>query len=190
VGRHRHCQRGCGLPHDLPWIALSLALTFGFYGLLKKRAPLPADTGLTLETLLMAGPALIGMILLDVQGQGGFFRHGAQTDILLLLSGPITAVPLLMFAGAAKTIPLSMLGVLQYIAPTGQFLVAVFLYGEPFPTYKLITCALLGGRAEAPAAFARCCAARRGRLTSSESTSSPAPISAVHATSGVATYLT
>jgi len=122
----------------LPWIALSLALTFGFYGLLKKRAPLPADTGLTLETLLMAGPALIGMILLDMQGQGGFFRHGAQTDILLLLSGPITAVPLLMFAGAAKTIPLSMLGVLQYIAPTGQFLVAVFLYGEPFPTYKLI----------------------------------------------------
>ena len=101
-------------------------------------APLPADTGLTLETLLMAGPALIGMILLDMQGQGGFFRHGAQTDILLLLSGPITAVPLLMFAGAAKTIPLSMLGVLQYIAPTLQFLIGVLILSEPMPSSRWI----------------------------------------------------
>jgi len=122
----------------LPWIALSLALSFGAYGLIKKRAPLHSDTGLTLETAVLFLPALIGLIWMDSQGSGSIFRHSATTDLLLLLSGPITAVPLLMFAAAAKRIPLSMLGVLQYIAPTGQFLVAVYLYGEPFPTYKLV----------------------------------------------------
>lgn len=122
----------------LPWIAISLALSFGAYGLIKKRAPLPSDTGLTLETAILFLPALIGLIWMDSQGQGTMFRHGTRTDLLLVLAGPITAVPLLMFAAAAKTVPLSMLGVLQYIAPTGQFLVAVYLYGEPFPTYKLV----------------------------------------------------
>ncbi len=127
----------------LPWIALSLALTWAFYGLVKKRAPLPVDTGLTLETGVLFLPALIGLIWLDSQGQGTVLRHGAGIDVLLLLSGPITAIPLLMFASAAKLIPLSMLGVLQYIAPTGQFLVAVYIYGEPFPAYKLIGFAII-----------------------------------------------
>jgi chloramphenicol-sensitive protein RarD len=127
----------------LPWIALSLAGTWGVYGLVKKRAPLPVDTGLTLETAVLFLPALIGLFLIDLQGEGTLLRHGAATDVLLFFSGPITAVPLLMFASAAKRIPLSMLGVLQYIAPTGQFLVGVYVYGEPFPTYKLIGFAII-----------------------------------------------
>ena len=127
----------------LPWIALSLAGTWAFYGLVKKRAPLPVDTGLTLETAVLFVPALMGLIWIDMQEQGTLLRHGAGIDVLLLLSGPITAVPLLMFASAAKRIPLSMLGVLQYIAPTGQFLVGVYVYGEPFPTYKLIGFAII-----------------------------------------------
>ncbi len=127
----------------LPWIALSLAGTFGAYGLIKKRGTLPADTGLTVETGILFIPSLLGLFWLYTQGQGTFLTHGARTDFLLLLSGPLTAVPLLMFGAAAKLIPLSMLGVLQYIAPTGQFFVAVFVYGEAFPLYKLIGFAII-----------------------------------------------
>ena len=121
-----------------PWIALSLAFSFGFYGLVKKTAPLSSDRGLTLETALMFLPALAYMGYLFTTGTSAVPELENGTRLLLMLSGPITAIPLLLFAGAARRIPLTMLGIMQYIAPTGQFLVAVFLFQEPFPTFKLI----------------------------------------------------
>lgn len=128
---------------QLPWIALSLALTFGFYGLVKKRAPLPAAEGMTIETGVLFLPALIGVIWFMAQGAGPIALGGTSLATILLLSGPITAVPLLMFAAAAQRIPLSMLGVLQYIAPTGQFLVAIFVFHEPFPPEQMIGFAII-----------------------------------------------
>lgn len=128
---------------QLPWIALSLAFSFGLYGLVKKKATLPAEEGMTLETATLFLPALAGLLWFEARGTGGFAVGGTGSDLLLLLSGPITAVPLLLFATAAQRIPLSTLGVLQYVAPTGQFLVAVLLYGEAFPQYKLIGFAII-----------------------------------------------
>ena len=126
-----------------PWIALSLALSFGLYGLVKKTAPLAADRGLTLETGLMFLPALAYMGYLFATGTSAVPAAPGGTRLLLVLAGPITAIPLLLFAGAARRIPLTMLGIMQYIAPTGQFLVAVFLYNEPFPTFKLVGFAIV-----------------------------------------------
>lgn len=123
---------------QLPWIALSLACTFALYGLIKKKAPLPAAQGLTLETAFLFPLALTYLLFLEVQGVGSFGHAGASTNVLLALSGVITAVPLMLFASAAQLIPLSVLGIMQYIAPTGQFVVAVYVYGEDFPPYKLV----------------------------------------------------
>ncbi len=121
-----------------PWIALSLALTFGLYGLIKKQAPLPAAPGLTLETAFLLPLALGYLIWLERSGAGAFIHAGGGMTLLLAASGVITAVPLMMFAAAARRISLTMLGILQYLAPTGQFFVAVFVFNEPFPPYKLV----------------------------------------------------
>jgi chloramphenicol-sensitive protein RarD len=121
-----------------PWIALSLAVTFGLYGLIKKRAPLPAAPGLTLETAFLFPLAFSYLLWMERSGTGAFIHAGGGTTFLLAISGVITAVPLMMFAAAAQRIPLTLLGVMQYIAPTGQFLVAVFVFDEPFPPYKLV----------------------------------------------------
>ena len=123
---------------SLPWIALSLAFTFGFYGLVKKLSPLGSLYGLTLETGLVFLPALGYLIFLEGTGQGVFGHTGALLDMLMVGSGVVTAVPLLMFASAAKRIPLTMVGIMQYIAPTLQFLIGVLLYKEPFTTDRLI----------------------------------------------------
>jgi chloramphenicol-sensitive protein RarD len=121
-----------------PWIALSLAFTFGLYGLVKKIAPLGSLYGLTLETALVFPIALIYLAFVEFTGTGGFLHQGALTDILLIGTGIITSVPLLMFASAARQIPLTMIGVLQYIAPTLQFLIGVFLYQETFDRERFI----------------------------------------------------
>lgn len=123
---------------SLPWIALSLAFTFGFYGLVKKTSPLGSLFGLTLETGLMFIPALIFLIYLEFTGEGAFGHENINSDILLILTGVMTSIPLLMFASAAKRIPLSMVGIMQYIAPTLQFLLGVYVYNETFTTTKLI----------------------------------------------------
>ncbi len=115
-----------------PWIALCLAVTFSLYGLVKKKAPLGAFEGLTLETGLLLPPALIWLGLNQARGTGVFLHAGSSTDLLLLGAGVVTTAPLVMFAAAAHRIPLSMIGILQYIAPTIQFLLGVFLYHEPF----------------------------------------------------------
>jgi len=122
---------------SLPWIALVLAFSFGAYGLIKKRAPLEALEGLTLEVALLCVPAVLYLSYLESRGVGTF-GHAGLSSLLLALGGVVTATPLLMFAGAARRIPLSMLGVLQYIAPTLQFAIGVWVYGEEFSRARLI----------------------------------------------------
>jgi chloramphenicol-sensitive protein RarD len=123
---------------SLPWIALSLAFTFGFYGLVKKVAPLGSLYGLTLETGLMFLPALGYLIFAESTGQAAFGHIGNVSILLLVGAGVVTTIPLLMFASAARRIPLTMIGVMQYIAPTLQFLLGVLIYKEQFATSKLI----------------------------------------------------
>jgi chloramphenicol-sensitive protein RarD len=121
-----------------PWIALSLAFSFGIYGLVKKVAPLGSLYGLTLETALVFPFALIYLAFVQSTGTSAFLHQGVLTDILLIATGIVTSIPLLMFASAARQIPLTMIGVLQYIAPTLQFLIGVFLYHEPFDQSRFI----------------------------------------------------
>lgn len=123
---------------SLPWIALALAASFGLYGLVKKVAPLNALYGLTLETGILFIPGLIYLAFLESQGTSAFNHNGWEITLMLGLTGVITALPLLMFATAARSIPLYLVGILQYIAPTCQFLLGVFLYHETFGTSQLI----------------------------------------------------
>ena len=121
---------------SLPWIALVLAFSFATYGLIKKRASLEALEGQTLEVALLFAPAILYLLFLESQGVGTF-GHAGLRSVYLVLGGVVTAAPLLMFAGAARRIPLSMLGILQYIAPTLQFSIGVWVYGEEFSTVRL-----------------------------------------------------
>jgi chloramphenicol-sensitive protein RarD len=121
-----------------PWIALTLAISFGLYGLLRKTAPLGALEGLGLETALLSLPTLAYLIFLELAGTASF-RHAEITiSVLLAFSGVITAVPLLLFAYGARRITLATVGFLQYITPTIQFLVGVLVYGETFTETRLI----------------------------------------------------
>lgn len=126
-----------------PWIALSLAFSFGFYGLVKKLAPLGSLYGLTLETGILFLPALGYLFFLEAQGSAAFLRTGLTADLLMIGSGLVTTVPLLLFASAAQRIPLSMIGIMQYIAPTLQFLIGVLVYKEPFSQAQFIGFAIV-----------------------------------------------
>jgi chloramphenicol-sensitive protein RarD len=121
----------------LPWIALTLAITFGLYGLIKKVAPLDALYGLTLETGILFLPALGYLLYAETAGTAAFLHAGLRSDLLLVGAGAVTSIPLLLFAAGARRIPLSMVGILQYIAPTLQFLLGVFVYKEPFTAARL-----------------------------------------------------
>lgn len=123
---------------SLPWISLVLALSFGFYGLMKKRAPLGAMPGLTLETAALFIPALGYLTFLQVNGTAAFGHAAPLTSLLLALTGVVTAVPLLFFAVGARTVSLTTIGLLQYGAPTLQFIIGVFIYHEPFDVSRLI----------------------------------------------------
>lgn len=116
----------------LPWIALLLAFSFGFYGLVKKLAPLGSLYGLTLETGILFLPALLYLVSAETNGTAAFLHTGLTSDLLMVGAGLVTTIPLLMFASAARRIPLTMVGILQYIAPTLQFLLGVFVYKEEF----------------------------------------------------------
>lgn len=122
----------------LPWIALSLAFSFGFYGLTKKLAPLGSLYGLTLETGILFLPAVIYLGITQANGTGAFLHSGVTADLLMVGAGVVTTIPLLLFASAAKQIPLSMIGILQYLAPTIQLLIGVFVYKESFDHTRLI----------------------------------------------------
>jgi chloramphenicol-sensitive protein RarD len=116
---------------QVPWLALGMAGSFAMYGLLRKVAPVSPLVGLTVETLLLFVPAVVvagWYVARDGTGAG----MDARTYLLLVLAGIITTVPLLAFAAAARRLPLATMGFLQYVAPTGQFLLAVYRYGEPF----------------------------------------------------------
>lgn len=123
---------------SLSWIALGLAFSFGFYGLVNKTSPLGSLNGLTLETGLVFLPALGYLIYVEGAGRGAFGHTGIASDLLLVGAGIVTTIPLLMFASAAKRIPLTVMGIMQYIAPTISFLIGVFVYKEAFTTTKLI----------------------------------------------------
>lgn len=122
----------------LPWIALVLALSFGFYGLLRKVAVLGALEGLALETLVLAPVAAIVLGWWAWQSQGALVQGTPATVGWLLLAGPMTAVPLLLFAAGARLIPMSTLGILQYISPSLQFALGVWLFHEPFEPARLV----------------------------------------------------
>jgi len=128
---------------QLPWIALVLAMTFALYGLVKKVAPLGALHGLSLETGILLIPALIFLLWLQFTGEGSFGTGGIGFSLLLASAGVVTAVPLLLFGSAARLIPLSMIGILQYIAPTCQFLIGVLIYHEPFSLTRLVGFAII-----------------------------------------------
>jgi chloramphenicol-sensitive protein RarD len=123
-----------------PWIALILAFSFGTYGLLKKQvgATVGAVQSLTVETAVLFVPALTYLVVLDAHGDGQLGHSGLGHGLLLASAGIATAVPLLFFASAARRIPLSTLGLLQYLAPVLQFLTGVLLYDEPMPPSRLV----------------------------------------------------
>ena len=122
----------------LPWIALSLAFSFGFYGFVKKLSPLGSLYGLTLETGIVFPIALIYLMFVGFNGMGAFLQDGTTVDLFLIGAGVVTTIPLLMFASAAKQIPLTIIGLLQYVAPTMQFLIGIFVYKEPFDQSHLV----------------------------------------------------
>lgn len=126
-----------------PWIALALGLTFGVYGLLRKTASLGPLEGLSLETMLLFPFAAGYLLWLAWAGQSGFAAAAPLPQALMVLSGPVTAIPLLMFAAAARRLSLSLLGLMQYLVPTMQLLLGVWLYHEPFGPGRLIGFALI-----------------------------------------------
>ncbi len=121
-----------------PWIALTLALTFGAYGLLRKTGVFNSLDGLTLETLWLFLPALFYLLYLESNGSSSFGHVPWQTNLLLAATGAATATPLLFFAYGAQRVSMATLGVLHYIAPTLQFLLGVFVYREPFDVTRLL----------------------------------------------------
>jgi chloramphenicol-sensitive protein RarD len=123
---------------SLPWIALTLALTFGLYGLLRKTASLGALEGLSLEMIILFLPALVYLLHLERAGSASFGHAGAAATVLLAFTGVVTALPLFLFAYGARRITLTTIGILQYIAPTMQFLLGTLVYGEPFSSTRLI----------------------------------------------------
>jgi chloramphenicol-sensitive protein RarD len=116
----------------LPWIALALAVSFGLYGLARKTVAADAVVGLLWETALLAPVATAFLVLLELRGRGAFGTAGPSISALLALGGAVTAIPLVLFALGARALPLSTLGLLQYLSPSLQFLLAVLVFREPF----------------------------------------------------------
>ena len=126
-----------------PYTALILALTFGVYGLLRKLGALGALEGLALETLLLAPLAALALVFLHWQGGSTLVPGDGVTLTWLVLSGPLTAVPLLLFAAGARRITLTTMGILQYISPSLQFALGVWVFQEPFASSRMVGFALI-----------------------------------------------
>ncbi len=126
-----------------PWIAVSLALLFGFYGYVRKTAPVGAATGLFVETLVVLIPAILYLLFIAWQGTGAMGTVSLGYDFLLVFAGIVTAAPLIMFTAAARRLRYATVGFFQYLAPTLQFLLAVGVYGEAFTDTHKITFALI-----------------------------------------------
>ncbi|MBB5572007.1 MULTISPECIES: EamA family transporter RarD [Rhizobium] len=127
----------------LPWVALSLTFSWGFYGFFRKTLPVGPNQGFFLEVLLLCIPALLYIIYLETRGEGHLYRTGVSDMALLLGCGFVTALPLMIFANGAKLLRLSTIGIMQYIVPTMVFLIAVFLFREPFGTTQMIAFSLI-----------------------------------------------
>ena len=127
----------------LPWVSIGLCVTWGFYAFLRKTLPVGPNQGFFLEVMLLSVPAIGYIVWLETTGRGHFGDTG-MTDVVLLLScGLITAVPLMIYANAAKLLRLSTIGIMQYISPTMIFFIAVFAFGEPFSTTTLLAFVLI-----------------------------------------------
>ena len=124
---------------ELPIISLTLAFSFGFYGLIRKQVNLPAVAGLTLETLLVLPIALGYLLYLSQTGALSFGQSDVSLDVLLIAGGAITSVPLMCFAAAVIRLPLVIAGLFQYLAPTLSLLLAMFVFGEPFSVIQLVS---------------------------------------------------
>lgn len=127
----------------LPWISLALAFSFGFYGLLRKTVSADAVVGLTFEAAALTPLCLAFLGWRERLGVAAFGHQGLAVDLLLIAAGAVTAIPLLLFTLGARRLPLSTVGLLQYIAPTCTFLLAVFLYAEPFTPAHGVAFALI-----------------------------------------------
>ncbi len=128
---------------SLPWISILLALTFGLYSLCKKKIILSPKASLLIETAIVSPIAIIYMLYLGSSNNITFYNSDTTTLIALLLSGAITAIPLLLFARGAIDIPLYILGILQYLPPTIQFFIGIFVYGEELNIEKLISFSII-----------------------------------------------
>ena len=128
---------------SLPWISILLALTFGLYSLCKKKIILSPKASLLIETAIVSPIAIIYMLYLGSSNNITFYNSDTTTLIALLLSGAITAIPLLLFARGAIDIPLYILGILQYLPPTIQFFIGIFVYGEELNMEKLISFSII-----------------------------------------------
>ena len=128
---------------DVPWMAIVLALSFGTYGLVKKKAPLSSVAGLTLETGLLVVPALAYLAVAETGDAGAFLQAGGSTQALIAAAGPVTTLPLVLFAAAVQRIPLSVIGILQFIAPTIQFVLGVVVFKEPFNHQQFVAFAFV-----------------------------------------------
>ncbi|WP_123042871.1 EamA family transporter RarD [Cohnella candidum] len=128
---------------SLPWVSLSLAVSFALYGLAKKAVKLDALLGLTWETMIVLPVALIYLVFVQTQGTGTFTELPVLKMLFLLLAGPATALPLFWFAKATRVLPLSLVGFIQYIAPTTSLLLAIFVFDEPFESSQFISFAFI-----------------------------------------------
>ncbi|OJU99935.1 EamA family transporter RarD [Shinella sp. PSBB067] len=127
----------------LPWVSIGLCFSWGFYAFFRKTLPVGPNQGFFLEVLLLSVPALAYVVWLEATGQGHFGDTGMADMLWLLACGIVTAVPLMIYANGAKLLRLSTIGIMQYIAPTMIFFIAVFAFGEPFGTTKLIAFAFI-----------------------------------------------
>ncbi|TYR32791.1 EamA family transporter RarD [Mesorhizobium microcysteis] len=127
----------------LPWVSLVLALTFAAYGYLRKTLPVGPSQGFFLEVLILSIPCLAYVGWLETTGQGHFFGDGGENIAMLLLAGPITAIPLILYAFGAKLLRISTIGIMQYVSPTMIALIAVFAFGEPFGLDRMIAFGLI-----------------------------------------------
>jgi chloramphenicol-sensitive protein RarD len=127
----------------LPWVSLALAVSFGFYGYFRKTLPIGPSQGFFLEVLILGVPSLCYIVWLQTMGQGNFLPGQPLDLALLVLCGPVTAVPLILYAFGAKLLKYSTIGIMQYSSPTMIFLIAVFVFEEPFNLVKLAAFVLI-----------------------------------------------
>ena len=127
----------------LPWVSITLAVSFGLYGLIRKQVAVESLIGLTIEAIVLTPIARAYLIFAGVQGSGMFLTHDRITDLMLVLAGPFTALPLLLFAAGVRRIKLMTLGFLQYLAPSISLVLAVGVYHEPFTAAHAVTFGLI-----------------------------------------------